>query len=120
MFLNFVLLFVSLVAVNTEEQCIIRNYDEVDDIVNSCTDIVIDGITVPGGEQLAIDLQTGSTLTFRGTTTFEFYEWSGPMVYITGDNILVKGEKGILLPFTGLLVIYLFFLMFRFSTKWTG
>lgn len=103
MFLHYFVLFVLLVAVNTEEQCIIRNYEEVDDIVNSCTDIVIDGITVPGGKQLAIDLQEGSTLTFRGTTTFEFYEWSGPMVKITGKNVLVKGEEGILLPFTRLL-----------------
>lgn len=103
MFLHHFLLFVFLVAVNTKEQCIITNYEEVDDIVNSCTDIVIDGITVPGGEQLAIDLQEGSTLTFRGTTTFEFYEWGGPMVKITGDNILVKGEEGILLDFIRLL-----------------
>jgi polygalacturonase len=35
--------------------------------------------------------QTGTTITFSGTTTFAYKEWSGPLISVAGTNIKVTG-----------------------------
>ncbi|XP_066246247.1 polygalacturonase-like [Euwallacea similis] len=102
LFINTLLATIGLIGgVNVDAQCIIKQYEDVEEMVKSCQDIVIDGVIVPGGEQLQIALNEGSTLTFRGRTTFTFYEWSGPLVSISGNGITVRGESGSLLDGQG-------------------
>ncbi|KAI1101931.1 endopolygalacturonase [Jackrogersella minutella] len=61
----------------------------------SCTDIVLDGITVPAGETLDLtELTTGTSVTFQGTTTFEYKEWEGPLISVSGTSITVTGASG--------------------------
>ncbi|KAI0884753.1 glycoside hydrolase family 28 protein [Annulohypoxylon maeteangense] len=62
---------------------------------SSCTDIVLNGITVAAGETLDLTkLTTGTTVTFQGTTSFGYKEWSGPLISVSGTSITVKGATG--------------------------
>lgn len=83
-----------LIAVVTADQCIVTEFDQVSEAIENCKDIIISDLQVPGGEQLSLHLTEGTTLTFRGTTTFGHHEWTGPLVSLTGINVTVKGEKG--------------------------
>ncbi|KAI1343760.1 endopolygalacturonase [Xylariaceae sp. FL0016] len=61
---------------------------------SSCSDIVLSGITVPAGETLDLtDLNDGTTVTFEGTTTFEYEEWEGPLISFSGTGITVQGAS---------------------------
>ncbi|KAI4599111.1 glycoside hydrolase 28 protein [Pestalotiopsis sp. 9143b] len=61
----------------------------------SCSDIVLSGITVPAGETLDLTgLNSGTTVTFEGTTTFEYEEWEGPLISVSGTSITVTGASG--------------------------
>ena len=61
----------------------------------SCTNIVLNGITVPAGTTLDLTgLTSGTTVTFQGTTTFGYKEWAGPLISVSGTNIHVNGASG--------------------------
>ncbi len=63
-------------------------------IISSCTNIVIKDLTVPAGTTLdMLDLQDGTTVTFDGTTTFEYSEWDGPLIYIGGTDVTITGTS---------------------------
>lgn len=83
-----------LIVIITADQCIVTEFDQVSEAVENCKDIIISDLQVPGGKQLSLHLTEGTTLTFRGTTTFGYQEWTGPLVSLTGINVTVKGEKG--------------------------
>ncbi|OLN96816.1 Polygalacturonase [Colletotrichum chlorophyti] len=61
----------------------------------SCTDIVLNGIKVPAGETLDLTgLKDGTKVTFKGTTTFGYKEWDGPLISIGGNKVTVTGASG--------------------------
>ncbi|AEO70983.1 e70490b6-7de3-4780-992c-d7e2805916a4 [Thermothielavioides terrestris] len=61
----------------------------------SCSTITLSGITVPAGTTLDLTgLKDGTHVTFSGTTTFGYKEWSGPLISVSGNNILVDGAPG--------------------------
>ncbi|KAF1938548.1 glycoside hydrolase [Clathrospora elynae] len=61
----------------------------------SCTAIVIKDMTVPAGTTLDLtNLNSGTTVTFEGTTTFAYKEWVGPLISVSGDKIKVIGAAG--------------------------
>lgn len=61
----------------------------------SCSAIVLDGITVPAGTTLDLTgLNKGTTVTFKGTTTFGYKEWEGPLISVSGTSISVTGASG--------------------------
>ncbi|CAH1100342.1 unnamed protein product [Psylliodes chrysocephalus] len=75
--------------------CTITSYSEVNTVVNSCTNIIINGLAVPPGKTLELDLKSGTNLTFQGTTSFgSSTKWEGPLITITGNNIHVNGATG--------------------------
>lgn len=74
-----------------QDICTVTSYADVAAAVKSCTNIVINGITVAAGETLELNLKTGASLTFEGTIKFEYSEWKGPLVRVTGSNVTVKG-----------------------------
>lgn len=84
-----------------QDSCTVTSYDNVAAAVKSCTNIVLNGITVPAGKALELNLQTGTTLTFKGTTTFAYSQWEGPLVVIKGSKVTVKGESGAVLDGQG-------------------
>lgn len=58
----------------------------------SCSTITLTDVEVPAGETLDLSgLKSGTKVIFKGTTTFGYKEWKGPLVRIDGDNISVDG-----------------------------
>ena len=63
--------------------------------MKKCSSIVIKDLTVPAGQTLDLTgLSSGTTVTFEGTTTFQYKEWSGPLISISGSKISVVGASG--------------------------
>ncbi|KAF6806332.1 endopolygalacturonase [Colletotrichum sojae] len=61
----------------------------------SCTDIVLNGIKVPAGQTLDLTgLKDGTKVTFKGTTTFGYKEWEGPLIAVGGKKVSVIGASG--------------------------
>ncbi|KAK8066206.1 glycoside hydrolase 28 protein [Apiospora hydei] len=61
----------------------------------SCTNIVLDGISVPAGTTLDMTgLKDGTHVTFKGTTSFGYKEWKGPLLSFSGKNIQIDGADG--------------------------
>ncbi|KAI8963420.1 glycoside hydrolase family 28 protein [Daldinia sp. FL1419] len=75
--------------------CTFTSVDDIASKKKSCTDIVLNGITVPAGQTLDLtSLSDGTTVTFQGTTTFGYKEWEGPLISVSGTKITVKGASG--------------------------
>ncbi|KAG5883109.1 hypothetical protein JTB14_004643 [Gonioctena quinquepunctata] len=74
--------------------CTITRFSQVDGVVNSCTNIVVQNLVVNAGQTLKLILKAGSTVTFVGTTSFAYAEWRGPLIWIKGDKINVIGASG--------------------------
>ncbi|KAJ8970226.1 hypothetical protein NQ317_003772 [Molorchus minor] len=74
--------------------CTVTTFSEIKLAVSSCSEIVIDGITVPAGESILLDLNEGTTVTFKGTIKFEYKEWYGPLLKILGHGVTVQGAQG--------------------------
>ncbi|XP_056643059.1 polygalacturonase-like [Diorhabda sublineata] len=95
-FLLFNIIF-AIISATAGNDCEIENFDQVESIVKSCTDITIKNLVVPAGITLELDLKEGTTLTFTGVTTFEHTPWSGPLIRLRGSKITVQGTPGSLL-----------------------
>ncbi|KAM5353539.1 hypothetical protein ACJ41O_000189 [Fusarium nematophilum] len=68
----------------------------------SCATIVLSNVAVPSGE--AIDLRKlsdGAHVIFKGTTTWGYKEWAGPLLRISGKRITVEGASGAVLNADG-------------------
>ncbi|CAH1105252.1 unnamed protein product [Psylliodes chrysocephalus] len=52
---------------------------------------------VPPGQTLKLALQSGTTLTFNGEISFGYTQWTGPLMWITGNSITVQGSSSHLL-----------------------
>ncbi|KAJ8975170.1 hypothetical protein NQ317_003816 [Molorchus minor] len=98
----------AVLAADTENiqpraSCTVNSFEQVADAVETCTDIVIDGITVPGGQAIELGLQEGSRVTFQGRITFEHAEWDGPLIQVQGTGVTVQGAPGHVLDGQGAL-----------------
>ncbi|QSZ32981.1 hypothetical protein DSL72_002565 [Monilinia vaccinii-corymbosi] len=61
----------------------------------SCATIYLDSLSVPAGTTLDLTgLAKGTNVIFKGTTTFGYEEWSGPLVSVSGTGITVTGAAG--------------------------
>lgn len=61
----------------------------------SCTTITLSNIAVPAGTTLDLTgLKDGTKVIFSGTTTFGYKTWTGPLISVSGNNILVQGASG--------------------------
>lgn len=74
--------------------CVVTRFDQVPVALAICDNIILDSLEVPAGETLKLHLRDGSTLKFRGTTTFGYQEWDGPLVEINGTDVVIQGEEG--------------------------
>ncbi len=64
-------------------------------VKSSCTNIVVSDLTVPAGKTLDLTgLKSGTTVTFKGTTTFGYKEWEGPLISVSGTDVKVTGVSG--------------------------
>ncbi|KAJ5618035.1 hypothetical protein N7537_003149 [Penicillium hordei] len=61
----------------------------------SCSTITLSNVVVPAGTTLDLTgLKTGTTVIFEGTTTFDYKEWEGPLISVSGTSITVQGAAG--------------------------
>ncbi|OQR88207.1 extracellular polygalacturonase [Achlya hypogyna] len=57
-----------------------------------CKAITVSNLSVPGGVTLDLTkLQSGSVVTFKGTTKFGFKNWEGPLLAVAGNKITLDG-----------------------------
>ncbi|KAJ8918265.1 hypothetical protein NQ315_014135 [Exocentrus adspersus] len=94
-----------LAAVKSSDSasCTISTYNEevIKDTINKCEEIILSGITIPAGVTLDINLNQGNKLVFQGVLTWEFYEWDGPLLNITGTDVEISGAPDHLLDGRG-------------------
>ncbi|USW53736.1 Putative glycoside hydrolase, family 28, pectin lyase/virulence factor [Septoria linicola] len=75
-----------------DEGCTFTDADAAASSKTSCSNIILKDITVPAGETLDLTgLNDGTTVTFEGTTTFEYKEWQGPLISFSGSDITITG-----------------------------
>ncbi|CAG9864910.1 unnamed protein product [Phyllotreta striolata] len=78
---------------NVGANCVITQFSQVGSVTKSCNNIVVQNLAVPAGKQLLLNLKSGTTLTFKGTTSFGYgVQWEGPMVLIKGNHLTVDGS----------------------------
>uniref|UniRef100_V5GTB6 Polygalacturonase 1 n=1 Tax=Anoplophora glabripennis TaxID=217634 RepID=V5GTB6_ANOGL len=83
--------------------CTITTYNEdiIKDAQANCREITLNGINVPAGVTLDLNLNQGTKLTFQGTLTWEFYEWDGPLIRISGTDVEINGATDHVLDVRG-------------------
>ncbi|KAF2216020.1 glycoside hydrolase family 28 protein [Cercospora zeae-maydis SCOH1-5] len=80
---------------NTSSGCTITDAGALQASKASCSNIILKDITVPAGETLDLTgLKDGTTVTFEGTTSFGYKEWTGPLISASGTKIQINGGSG--------------------------
>lgn len=79
----------------------VTQFDQIPVALEICDAIILDNLEVPSGETLKLHLRRGTTVTFRGTTTFGFQHWEGPLVEINGTDVVITGEDDAILDGQG-------------------
>ncbi|ORY19440.1 polygalacturonase precursor [Clohesyomyces aquaticus] len=70
--------------------CTVTSYSNVPKAVASCTAIILDNVLVPGNKTLDLTkLKNGTTVTFSGTTTFEYFDANYDLIKLGGNGITV-------------------------------
>ncbi|XP_018564895.1 polygalacturonase-like [Anoplophora glabripennis] len=76
--------------------CTITKYN-ADNILNAqkeCSEIILKGLSVAAGKTLDLThLQQGAKVTFEGTTTWEYKEWTGPLIKVSGTDVEITGSS---------------------------
>ncbi|CAI6334127.1 unnamed protein product [Periconia digitata] len=86
---------VSAAPARVEDRAASCTFKDVASIDKSCTDIVLDSISVPAGQTLDLTkLKDNTKVTFKGTTSFGYKEWKGPLISVSGTKITVTGASG--------------------------
>nr|ABQ11242.1 endo-polygalacturonase [Fusarium subglutinans] len=83
-------------SLQERDACTVTDYSGLATAVSSCTNIVLNGFQVPTGKQLDLSkLKAGSTVTFKGKTTFATTADNDfdPIV-ISGSGITITGASG--------------------------
>ncbi|KAF5558937.1 polygalacturonase [Fusarium mexicanum] len=63
----------------------------------ACATIVLNNVAVPSGETLDLSkLKDNTKVIFKGTTTWGYKEWKGPLMKISGNKITVEGSGAVL------------------------
>ncbi|ETM33683.1 hypothetical protein L914_19115, partial [Phytophthora nicotianae] len=79
-------------AASTSTACTLTGTYSKGADVSSCKSIVIKDLSVPASTTLDLTkVANGATITFEGTTTFEYAEWEGPLILLTGTDLTVTG-----------------------------
>jgi polygalacturonase len=84
------------------DPCHVTSYSGVAGAVSSCTNIILDGIAVPGNTTLDLTkLKTGAVVTFAGKTTFAYADANYDMIKVTGTDVTITAEKGAVIDGNG-------------------
>lgn len=77
-----------------DSTCVVSQLQDLERITQSCHNITIRDLFVPAGETLVLDLLNGATVTFLGKVDFAFLNWSGPLMRVYGNAIIINGAPG--------------------------
>jgi polygalacturonase len=84
------------------DACYVTAYSAIPKAVTACTSITLDGITVPGNSTIDLSkLKTGTKVTFKGTTFWEYFDANYPFIKVGGTNIEVTAAEGAVLDGNG-------------------
>ncbi|KAL4739981.1 glycosyl hydrolases family 28-domain-containing protein [Aspergillus similis] len=88
---------------STGAPCTCTEYSQISSAVASCTSIVLSNIAAPNGSAIDLsNLQTGTTVTFDGLTTFGFTNSSSfNPVTIGGKDITITATEGAVIDGNG-------------------
>ncbi|KAH9874434.1 hypothetical protein IAQ61_003623 [Plenodomus lingam] len=87
---------------SSSSNCHVTTYDAIPAAVSGCTDITLDGITVPGKSTIDLSsLKQGSKVTFAGRTFWEHGDANYPLVKISGVDVEITGAEGAVLDGNG-------------------
>ncbi|KAF2464087.1 glycoside hydrolase, partial [Lindgomyces ingoldianus] len=82
--------------------CVATTYADVTAATASCTAITLNNITVPSGKTLDLSkLKNGTTVTFAGKTTFEYYDGNIDLIKLGGTGITVTSAPGAIIDGNG-------------------
>lgn len=82
--------------------CYVTAYSAIPAATASCTAITLDSVNVPGNNTLNLSkLKTGTTVTFAGTTTFDFFEGDYNLIEVGGTNITITAEPDAIIDGNG-------------------
>lgn len=86
----------------TSNVCYVTAYAAVPAATAACTSITLDGITVPGNATLDLSkLLTGTTVTFSGTTFFDYADADYDTIKVGGTNITITSAPGAIIDGNG-------------------
>ncbi|KIM45450.1 glycoside hydrolase family 28 protein [Hebeloma cylindrosporum] len=68
--------------------------NSLSDVSNAvkCTNVVLNGFTVPAGKGLVLPLLDGTTVNMKGDIAFGNRSWAGPLFTVSGNSITFNGN----------------------------
>lgn len=70
------------------------NKDDIKSAQKECSELTLNGFEVPAGETLDLThLKDGAKVVFKGTITWAYKEWKGPLIKVAGSNIEIIGSS---------------------------
>jgi polygalacturonase len=84
------------------DACYVTAYSAIPAATAACTSITLDGITVPGNSTINLSsLKTGTKVTFKGTTFWEYFDANYPFIKVGGTNVEITAAEGAILDGNG-------------------
>ncbi|KAF1849566.1 glycoside hydrolase family 28 protein [Cucurbitaria berberidis CBS 394.84] len=84
------------------DACHVTTYTAIPAATAACTSIILDGITVPGNSTIDLSkLRTGTKVTFKGTTFWDYFDANYPLIKVGGTNIEITATEGAVLDGNG-------------------
>jgi len=84
------------------DACYVTAYSAIPAATAACTSITLDGITVPGNSTVDLSkLKTGTKVTFKGTTFWEYFDANYPFIKVGGTDLEITAAEGAVLDGNG-------------------
>ncbi|KAI8942508.1 hypothetical protein NX059_000572 [Plenodomus lindquistii] len=84
------------------DACHVTTYAAIPAAVTACTNITLDGITVPGNGTIDLSkLKAGSKVTFAGRTFWEYADANYAFIKVAGTNVEITATKDAVLDGNG-------------------
>jgi polygalacturonase len=84
------------------DACHVTAYAAIPAATVACTNITLDGITVPGNSTIDLSkLKTGAKVIFKGRTFWEYFDGNYPFIKVGGTNIEITAAKDAVLDGNG-------------------
>ncbi|KAF2827142.1 hypothetical protein CC86DRAFT_445948 [Ophiobolus disseminans] len=82
--------------------CYVTAYSAIAAATAACTAITLDNITVPGNSTIDMSkLKTGTKVTFKGTTFWEYFDANYPFIKVGGTDLEITAAEGAILDGNG-------------------